>query len=111
MRRYPTLVFDVGGTLLRFNLEALARVYLDASLAQGVALDFARTCAALEALERELPVHSRQRLISLEGDNGKNFWDDFYSDGFRRLGVTGDMSAAVTGIRERFQRGEFDTLF
>ncbi len=111
MSRYSTLVFDVGGTLLRFNLDALARAYQDAGAPLGVALDFAPTRAVLEALEYELPTRSQQRLISLEEDDGKSFWDDFYGEGFRRLGVTRDVSAAAAGIRERFQRGEFETLF
>jgi len=111
MGRYSTMVFDVGGTLLRFDLDALARAYQDAGAPLGVSLDFAPTRAVVEALERELPARSQQRLVSLEEDNGKGFWDQFYGDGFRRLGVTRDVSAATAAIRERFQRAEFETLF
>ncbi len=111
MSRYSTIVFDVGGTLLRFNLDALARAYLDAGAPLGVSLDAAKTYAVLETLERELPARSQQRLVSLEEDNGKDFWDKFYGDGFRRLGVTRDVTAAVAGIRERFQRAEFEALY
>lgn len=111
MGRYSTIVFDVGGTLLRFNLDALARAYMEAAAPLGISLDLAPTRAVVEALERELPARAQQRLISLEVDNGKDFWDGFYGDGFRRLGVTRDVSAAVAAIRERFQRGEFETLF
>lgn len=111
MSRYSTIVFDVGGTLLRFNLDALARTYLDASARLGVLLDFARTRAVVEIMERELPTRVQQRLISLEEDNGKSFWESFYGDGFRRLGVTSDVSGAAAHIRERFLRAEFDMLF
>lgn len=111
MKKFSTVVFDVGGTLLRFNLDALAQAYIAAGVPRGLSLNFAQTRAVIETLERELPERSRQRLISLENDNGKNFWDDFYAEGFRRLGIPGAMSDAVTGIRERFQRGEFEDVY
>ena len=111
MSRYSTVVFDVGGTLLRFNLDALARAYVDAGARLGTSLDFARTRAVVAELEQELPLRTRQRLISLEADNGEGFWNDFYGEGFRRLGVTADMSAAAANIRVHFQRGEFETVF
>lgn len=111
MKKFSTVIFDVGGTLLRFDLDALARAYINAGAARGLSLDFARTRMMIETLERELPERSRQRLISLENDNGKNFWDDFYGEGFRRLGVTRDMGAAVDEISTRFQRAEFEALF
>ena len=111
MGRYSTIVFDVGGTLLRFNLDALARAYVDASAQWGASLDFARTRMVVAELERELPMRTRQRLVSLEADNGEGFWNDFYGEGFRRLGVTADVSAAAANIRVHFQRGEFETVF
>ena len=111
MGRYSTIVFDVGGTLLRFNLDALARTYLNAAAPLGVTLDFAQTHAIVAALERELPARSQERLISLDKDNGERFWNQFYEDGFRRLGVTSDVSTAVASIRESFQRAEFEMVF
>ena len=111
MKHYTTMVFDVGGTLLRFDLDKLARAYLGACAAQGLSLDFARVRAVVEALELELPARTQQRRISLEEGYGTNFWDDFYGEGFRRLGIAGDMSAAVVDIRERFQRAEYEALF
>ncbi len=111
MSHYSTMVFDVGGTLLRFNLDALARAYVDAGARLGASLDAAHARAVVAELERELPMRTRQRLISLETDNGEGFWNDFYSEGFRRLGVTTDVSAAAANIRAHFQRGEFETVF
>jgi HAD superfamily hydrolase (TIGR01549 family) len=111
MKRYSTIVFDVGGTLLRFNLDALARAYVDAGARYGASLDWARTREVLAELERELPMRTRQRLISLESDNGEGFWNDFYGEGFRRLSITADVSDAAANIRVHFQRGEFETVF
>ena len=111
MGRYSTILFDVGGTLLHFNLDLLARAYVDAVTPLGLTLDFAQARAVVAAMERELPTRQQHRPISLEGDNGQAFWDDFYADGFRRLGVTADVSAAAAHIRERFQRAEFEMLF
>jgi HAD superfamily hydrolase (TIGR01509 family) len=111
MRRYSTVVFDVGGTLLRFNLDALAHAYVEAAAQLGASLDFARTRAVVAELERELPARTRQRLISLEADNGEGFWNDFYGEGFRRLDVAADVSAAAADIRVHFQRGEFEKAF
>ena len=111
MSRYSTILFDVGGTLLRFNLDLLARAYVDAAAPLGLALDFARARSVVAALERELPTRQQNRPISLAEDNGQAFWDEFYADGFSRLGINADMSAAAAHIRERFQRAEFETLF
>jgi REG-2-like HAD superfamily hydrolase len=111
MTRYSTLIFDVGGTLVRLNVEAMARIYVDACKTLGAPTEFARACAVIETLERELPIRQQQRLVSLEQDHGKDFWIHFYTDGFRRLGVTGDVFAYADEIRARFQRAEFETLF
>ncbi len=109
--RYTTIVFDVGGTLVRLDYAALARVYVHAARERGVILDETRTHAVLAELESEMPQRQQQRRVSLEQDNGKLFWDEFFADGFRRLGVQGDVTRAVTDIRERFQRGEFEALY
>lgn len=106
-----TVVFDVGGTLLRFNYAALAKLYVQAAAAQGALIDFQKAYRTIEQLESEMPIWQQKRQVSLEKDNGREFWDSFYSEGFRRLGVTQDMSLAVTEIRERFQRAEFEQLF
>ena len=110
MLPYSTVVFDVGGTLLRLNYDALAHMYVAAGAALGIPLQFAQARAAIETLENEVPLRQQSRLVSLERENGKAFWNEFYTDGFRRLGVTGDVSRAVTEICERFQRGEFEAL-
>lgn len=111
MKSYSTMVFDVGGTLLRLNLDALADAYVQAGASLNDAIDFNHARAVLEVLESELPTWQQKRAVSLEHDSGIEFWDGFYSEGFRRLGVTRDVSAVVTRIRERFQRAEFETLF
>ena len=111
MLSYSTIVFDVGGTLLQLDYDAVARVYLEVGAARGSALDFAHARAVIETLENEVPLRQQNRPVSLEGDDGKSFWDEFFTDGFRRLGVMGDVSRAVAEIRERFQRGEFEALF
>ncbi len=110
LQRYKTFIFDVGGTLLRLNLDGLAAAYLDAGKRFQVSIAFERARAVLGRLERELPQRTQGRDISLENGCGADFWEEFYSDGFRQLGVTGDVSAAARKIRARFQRGEFETL-
>jgi REG-2-like HAD superfamily hydrolase len=111
VHQYTTIVFDVGGTLVRLDYAALARVYARVARERGVILDETRACAVLAELESEMPQRQQQRRVSLEQDNGKRFWDEFFADGFRRLGVQGDVTRAVTDIRERFQRGEFEALY
>ena len=105
------VVFDVGGTLIHFNQEKLARYYAAAAAERGTPVESAQIHAVLTQLERELPTLTKQRALSLEKESGKSFWDDFYAEGFRRLGIAGDVSAATTEIRERFMRGEFETVF
>jgi HAD superfamily hydrolase (TIGR01549 family) len=111
MKRYATMVFDVGGTLLRLNLDALTQAYRAAAQPLNRALDFERTRQVIGELETELPVWQQTRVVSLEKDNGREFWNDFYAEGFRRLGITQDVTFAADKIRERFQRAEFETLF
>jgi HAD superfamily hydrolase (TIGR01549 family) len=111
MLHYSTIVFDVGGTLLQLNYDAIARLYVQAGAAWNIPLDFAPARAAIASLENEVPLRQQNRPVSLEHDDGKNFWDEFFTDAFRRLGVTRDVSCAVTEIRERFQHGEFEALF
>lgn len=108
---YSTIVFDVGGTLLQLDYEALARLYVAASAKLGVVVEPTRAHATLQALEQEIPKRQQNHAVSLTDDNGRKFWDEFYTDGFRRLGVRGDVSRPVTEIRERFQRGEFEARF
>ena len=105
------VVFDVGGTLIHFNHEKMARYYAAAAAERGTPVATAQIHAVLTQLEQELPTLSKQRALSLEKESGKSFWDDFYAEGFRRLGIEGDVSRAVTEIRDRFQRGEFETVF
>lgn len=111
MKKYSTLVFDVGGTLLRLNLDALTRVYVNEANALGASINFAQTYTVIGTLESELPAWQQNRQVSLDDDTGKEFWNSFYTEGFRRLGIMCDVSAAATEIRERFQRAEFETLF
>lgn len=111
MKKYATLLFDVGGTLLRLNVPALAQVYVDHAGALGAPLDLARASAVIGALEAELPVWQQNRQVSLDLDDGKEFWNNFYAEGFRRLGIIRDVASAANQIRERFQRAEFEMLF
>lgn len=108
---YSTFVFDVGGTILKLDYDAIARVYLEVGTARGIPLDFAQARAVITALEDEVPLRQRNRAVSLEDDGGKSFWDEFFTDGFRRLGIKDDVSHAVAVLRTRFQRGEFEALY
>lgn len=110
MKRYTTMVFDVGGTLLRFDLDRLTDKYVELCARRGVIVEPQHAHDVLLRLELELPNRSRERQISLEQGYGIGFWDDFYWEGFRRLGVKADMSAEAAWIREHFQRAEFETL-
>lgn len=111
MLPYSTIVFDAGGTLLHMDYDALARVYVHVAATRGITVAIPHARAVLQALENEMPQRQRQRTVSLETDKGARFWDEFFSDGFRRLGVLDDVTREVTDIRTRFQRGEFETLY
>jgi HAD superfamily hydrolase (TIGR01549 family) len=110
LNRFTTFIFDVGGTLLRFDLDKLARAYTDLAATRGITIDFGRARATIAQLEQELPTRVKGRDISLEAHNGAAFWDEFYGDGFRQLGLTNGSAAAAMEIRARFQRGEFEAL-
>lgn len=108
---YSTVVFDVGGTLLQLDYDTLATLYVRAAAAHNIVLDWHQAYVVLEQLESEMPQWQQKRAVSLERDQGVAFWNDFYAEGFRRLGVTRDMSPVVNEIRERFQRAEFEKLY
>lgn len=111
MLKYSTIVFDAGGTLLQLNYEAIARAYVNATAAWNIPLDFSAMRAVVEKLEGELPTWQQTRRVSLEQNNGREFWNSFFAEGFRRLGITRDVALAADAIRERFQRAEFEMLF
>lgn len=111
MLPYTTIVFDAGGTLLHMDYDVLARVYVQVAATRGVTIAPAYARAVLEELENEMPQRQRQRAVSLEADNGARFWDEFFGDGFRRLGVSDEIAREITELRTRFQRGEFETLY
>ena len=111
MLKHSTIVFDAGGTLLQLNYKAMADAYVNAAAAWDVPLDFSATRAVVEKLESELPTWQQTRRVSLEHDNGREFWNSFFAGGFRRLGITRDVTLAADDIRERFQRAEFEMLF
>ncbi len=110
MTHFTTFVFDVGGTLLRFDLDKLARAYTNIAATRGITIDFGRVRAVIAQLEQELPTRVKGRDISLEAHNGAAFWDEFYGDGFRQLGLPNGVASAALEIRARFQRGEFEAL-
>ncbi len=86
----------------------MAQTYARLAAAHGTTIDAARARAVMETLERELPQRVNARAISLESNDGADFWNDFYGEGFRRMGIAQPASSAVTEIRECFQRGEFE---
>lgn len=108
---FSIVLFDVGGTLIHFDHTKLVQFYATAAAKSDNPIPLAHISAVLTLLERDLPTLTRPRALSLEKEFGKSFWDDFYAEGFRRLGITHDMSRPVTEIRERFMRGELETVF
>lgn len=111
MLKYSTIVFDAGGTLLQMNYDALARAYVDAAAAWNTPIDFAAARVVIETLESELPTWQQTRRVSLEQDNGREFWNSFFAEGFKRLNITRDVMSAADAIRARFQNAEFEMLF
>lgn len=111
MLNYSTIVFDAGGTLLQMNYDAMARAYMDAAAAWNIPIDFNTARGIVEQLESELPTWQQTRKVSLEHDNGREFWNTFFAEGFTRLGIKRNVTSAANRIRERFQDAEFEMLF
>jgi REG-2-like HAD superfamily hydrolase len=111
MLKYSTIVFDAGGTLLQMNYDAMARAYVNAAAAWNTPIDFNAARKIIEQLESELPMWQQTRRVSLEQDNGREFWNSFFAEGFTRLGIQHDVKSAADGIRARFQNAEFEMLF
>ncbi|MBI4675089.1 MAG: HAD-IA family hydrolase [Chloroflexi bacterium] len=87
-KEYSTYLFDVGGTLIKFDETRRALAYAERAAAVGVTVSWQDTARLLEALDHELPERTRHLPLSLLAvQEQRAFWIDFWAEGFRRIGV------------------------
>jgi putative hydrolase of the HAD superfamily len=110
--RYSTYLFDAGGTLIKFDHAKLARIYAERAGATGLRVSLEQAQSVLEALELEVPVRTGGQPLSLDPKRARQFWIDFWAEGFRRLGVPGVESLAMTEeLLPRLDSVEFESAF
>ena len=86
---YSTYLFDVGGTLMKFDEHRRAVAYVERAARVNVAVSTEQAAHILEELDFELPARQRGIPLSLLPVQAQRaFWLDFWAEGFRRLGVS-----------------------
>jgi putative hydrolase of the HAD superfamily len=87
-KEYSTYVFDVGGTLIKFDEERRAAAYAKRAATVGINTPVPEIARVLQALDRELPERTREvKLSLLSVEEQRAFWLDFWAEGFRQIGV------------------------
>lgn len=88
-REYSIYVFDVGGTLMKFDERRRAIAYVERAARANCVVSVQETARVLEELDFELPDRQRGVPLSLLSVSAQRaFWLDFWAEGFRRLGVS-----------------------
>ena len=92
-KTYSTFVFDVGGTLIKFDEGRRAVAYSERAAQAGIHVSANDVQTVLHTLDAELPARQQGIPLSLMPyAQQRAFWVDFWAEGFRRLGV-GDADA------------------
>lgn len=93
LKEYSTYLFDVGGTLIKFDEERRAAAYAERAASVGIDVSVQAIARVLRALDHELPERTRDVPLSLRAvETQRAFWLDFWAEGFRQIGV-GDADA------------------
>lgn len=86
---YSVYVFDVGGTLIKFDERRRAAAYVERAARVNRVVSVADAARVLEELDFELPERQRGTPLSLLSvQEQRAFWLDFWAEGFRRLGIS-----------------------
>lgn len=110
---YSTYLFDVGGTLIKFDETRRALAYTERAASVGVHVAWQETARLLESLDHELPDRTRQLSLSLlPATKQREFWIDFWAEGFRRMGVgEADAVRFANDLLDPVSGGNFQALF
>lgn len=110
---YSTYLFDVGGTLMKFDERRRAVDYVERAARVNVAVSTAQAARILEELDFELPARQRGIALSLlPVEAQRAFWLDFWAEGFRRLGVSGaDAVPLAEELLDPVNGGNYQMVF
>ncbi|HZQ05267.1 MAG TPA: HAD-IA family hydrolase [Anaerolineae bacterium] len=113
MKSYSTYLFDVGGTLIKFDETRRAAAYAERAAQVGVSVPSAKVLAVLEALDQEIPERSRHVPLSLLSPTEQRaFWTDFWAEGFRQLGLQEtDAVRFADELLDSVNGGNFQAVF
>ncbi len=113
MKVYSTYLFDVGGTLIKFDETRRAAAYAERAGRVGISVAPAQVLAVLEALDQEIPDRMKNFQLSLLSPTEQRvFWTDFWAEGFRRLGL-GETEAVrfADELLDSVNGGNFQAVF
>jgi putative hydrolase of the HAD superfamily len=114
MRRdYSLYVFDVGGTLIKFDERRRAAAYVRCAARVNRSISIDAAASVLQELDFELPERQRGVPLSLlPVETQRAFWLDFWAEGFRRLGVAdADATAFATELLDPVNGGNYQMVF
>ncbi len=112
-KEYSTYLFDVGGTLIKFDERRRAVLYAERAARVGCGVSQARAARVLQELDYELPERQRGAPLSLWSAAAQRaFWLDFWAEGFRRLGVAEtDAITFANELLDAANGGDLQTVF
>ncbi len=112
-KEYALYLFDVGGTLIKFDERRRAALYAERAARAGRAVSPAHVARTLQELDYELPERQRGVPLSLlPAATQRAFWLDFWAEGFRRLGVAdADAVTFANELLDPANGGNLQTIF
>jgi putative hydrolase of the HAD superfamily len=112
-RVYSTYLFDVGGTLIKFDERRRATAYAERAASVGVQVATQDAARVLAALDDELPERTRHLPLSLlPVSEQRAFWLDFWAEGFRQFGVAEtDALRFANDLLDPVHGGNFQSVF
>lgn len=112
-KNYSTYLFDVGGTLIKFDETRRAAAYVERAARAGVPVSASDAARVLEQLDHELPTRTHNLTLSLLPVlEQRAFWLDFWAEGFRQLGVAeNDARAFADELLDPKNGANFQAMF
>ncbi len=112
-KNYTLYIFDVGGTLIKFDEARRAAAYTERAARAGVLVSTEQTARLLQELDLELPMRQQGVPLSLLSvSEQRAFWIDFWAEGFRRLGVAdGDARRFADELLDPAHGENFQAVF
>ncbi len=112
-RVYSAYLFDIGGTLIKFDERRRAIHYVERATRAHISVTVEDAARVLAELDLELPARQQNVPLSLlPVATQRAFWLDFWAEGFRRLGVPSkDAALFAQELLDPMNGGNYQVVF